>query len=182
MTQLDSEQMMMDEKRFVDDLIRASIFDIVKAEEISKFIEYDICTVYDNGMTFLPHHCNNTCLVNNPDRKFSCQKLDNVRVSNDNEKHQFMPLTNDYLVTCLKILQRIRLTEEIYIDADLNVLSFKFSIPFFHPYLHVPPTDPTNDASISPVEGCIFQYSNQCIIFKYSQAEVVVPNMYASIL
>ena len=52
--------MLMDEKRFIDDLIRSSIFDIGKNEEISKFIEdgvftseYDINKVYDNGMSFL---------------------------------------------------------------------------------------------------------------------------------
>ena len=32
MTQLDFELMTMDEKRFVDDLIRASIFDMAKNE------------------------------------------------------------------------------------------------------------------------------------------------------
>ena len=36
MIQLYFEKMKMDEKRFIDDLIQASIFDIVKTEEIIK--------------------------------------------------------------------------------------------------------------------------------------------------
>ena len=58
-TQLEFEQTLLDEKRFIDDLIRASIFDIGKNEEISKFLEdgvfaseYEINKVYDNGMSF----------------------------------------------------------------------------------------------------------------------------------
>ena len=61
MIQLDFEQITMDEKRFVDDLIQAIFFDIVNTEEIRNFIEYgmfpseyDIYTVYDNEMDF-PH-------------------------------------------------------------------------------------------------------------------------------
>ena len=59
MIQLEFEQTLMNEKRFIDDLIRASIFDIGKTEEISKFLEdgvfaleYEINKVYDNGMSF----------------------------------------------------------------------------------------------------------------------------------
>ena len=66
--------------------------------------KYDIYTVYDNVMTYLPRRCNDACLVNNPDGKLRCRKLDNVRVSNDNIEHQFMTLPNYYLVTCLKII------------------------------------------------------------------------------
>ena len=66
--------------------------------------KYDIYTLYDNVMAYLPRRCNDACLVNNPGGKLICRKLDNVRVSNDNTKHQFMTLPNDYLVTCLKII------------------------------------------------------------------------------
>ena len=51
--------MAMNAKRFGDALFRASIFDNIKTEEISKFIEngvftseYNIYMVYDNGMKF----------------------------------------------------------------------------------------------------------------------------------
>ena len=86
---------------------------------------------------------------------YLCDKK-NVRVRNDNTKHQFMPLLNDYLDTCIKILQSIGLTEKLHIDADGNVLEFKSSIAFSHSYQHVPPTKTTNDINISPVRGYIF--------------------------
>ena len=93
-------------------------------------------------MEFLPRHCNDACLVKNTDGKFRCQKLYNFRVINNNKKHQFMPLPNDYSDTCIKILQYVGLTRKLHIDADGNVLSFKESNPSFHIYWHVPPKNP----------------------------------------
>ena len=75
-----------------------------------------------------------------------------MRVINNNTKQQFMPLTNDYLVICIKILHHNGLTKKFCINVDGNILEFKSFIPFFHPYPHVSPTDQTNDISISPVE------------------------------
>ena len=80
--------------------------------------EYDIYTIYDSGMVFLPHHYNDPCLVRNPGRTFMFQKLENIRVINDYIKHQFMPLPNYYSVACLKILQFVGLTEKLHIDDD----------------------------------------------------------------
>ena len=64
--------MNMDEKRFIDELTRASIFYISKTEEISKFTEdgmytseHDIYIVYDNGMVFLTNRSNYACLFKN---------------------------------------------------------------------------------------------------------------------
>ena len=116
MIQLYFEQTTMYEKRFADDLIQYSIFDIVKTEETSKIIndsvfksEYDFCMIYENEMIFLLHIYNEKCLIQNPVGTFRCQKIDNGIVSNDNKKHQFLPLPNDYLVTCIKIIQCIGL-------------------------------------------------------------------------
>ena len=120
----------------------------------------------------MTHHCNVTFLVNNPDGKFICQKLDNAIVSNNNTNHKFMPIQNDYSVTCLKIRQHIGLTKKLHIDADGNVLEFKISIPLFHPYRHVPPTNPTNDINISPDEGYNFD------VFKSMQNVQVITLTY----
>ena len=67
-----------------------------------------------------------------------------------------MPLPNEYSIQCLRILERVGLTEELHIDDDGNVLEFRSSLPFFHPQRHIPPTNPTNDMNISPVEGYTF--------------------------
>ena len=74
--------------------------------------------MYDNVIIFLPHIFNHACLIKNTYGGFRCQKLDNVIVSNENKKLQFMPLPNDYSFTCLKILQHVGLTEKLHIDAD----------------------------------------------------------------
>ena len=114
MIALDWDSMTDDEKHFVDDLIRASICDIVKDYEIPRFVnegvfdcDDDIYDVYENGVRFLPHKCNDACLVKKADGTFRCRKVDNLRSSPDNTKHQFVPLPNDYTVPCLKILQRL---------------------------------------------------------------------------
>ena len=57
-------------RKFVNELIRASIFDIVRPNEIGRSIKEDISihidgviTVYENVMKFLPHIYNDACLV-----------------------------------------------------------------------------------------------------------------------
>jgi hypothetical protein len=117
-------------------LIRASVFDIVKPEEVDRFIDegvfdsaYDIFTVYENAETFLPHPCNDTCLVKRPNGTFCCRKIDNVKASSDNTKHQFLPLPNDYSLLCLRILESIGLTEALIIDNDGNVKKFMSLLP-----------------------------------------------------
>lgn len=163
MIQLKMERMTVEEKNFVDDIIRAGIFDLVRSNEIQKFIDdgifedtSDIFEVYDNAASFLPHRCNDSCLVKKADGEFRCRKIDNVRASNDNTSHQYMDLPNNYSVPCLKILERIGLTDELEIDSDGNVTNFRSWLSFFHPLRHVPPTNPTNDMNISPVDGYTF--------------------------
>eukprot|EP00957_Ditylum_brightwellii_P126839 9668728-Ditylum_brightwellii.AAC.1 len=63
-----------DNRIFVNDLIRTSIFDIAKPEEIDRLMEdgifthrEDVTNVYENAKKFLPHVCNDACLVKKPD-------------------------------------------------------------------------------------------------------------------
>ena len=70
MVALNWASMTQEEEDFVNNLIRASIFDIVKTEEVQRFVqegifdnEYDIFTLYENAELFLPHRCNDSCLV-----------------------------------------------------------------------------------------------------------------------
>ena len=99
-------------------------------------------------MKCLPHSCNNSCLVKNPDGNLRCKKLYNIRVSKYNTRNHIIPLPNEYLVECLQIIQCIDLTDKLDIDYDKNVLGFKSSLPFLHPYRYVLPTNPTNDINI----------------------------------
>ena len=112
--------------------------------------------VYKNAASFLPHRCNDSCLVKRADGQLRCRKIDNVRASSDNTSHQYMNLPNNYSVPCLKILERIGLTDELEIDSDGNVKNFKSWLSFFHPLRHAPPTNPTNDMNISPEDRYTF--------------------------
>ena len=157
------EAMTEKEREFVNDLIRASIFDIVRPDEVDRFMKegvftyrHDIFKVWENTGKFLPHICNDGCLVKNADGTFRCRKIDNLKASPDNTKHMFLDLPNDYSVACLRILEAIGMTKELEIDDDGNVLKFVSTLPFFHPKRYVPPTNPTDDRNISPVEGYIF--------------------------
>ena len=72
---------------FVDDIIRAGIFDLVRSNEIQKFINdgifedaSDVFEIYNNATSFLPHRCNDSCLVKKADGQLNCRKIDNVSV------------------------------------------------------------------------------------------------------
>ena len=69
-------------------------------------------------MKFSPHHCKESCILNSTYGALRCQKLDNMRVSKENTRRQFISLTNNYLVGCLQILQRIGFTDKLDIDDD----------------------------------------------------------------
>ena len=134
------------EKEFVNNLIRASIFDIVKSDEVPRMIEEGIFThpdyvysVYENAEKFLPHRCNDSCLVRRPDGTFRCRKIDNVKASPDNTKHMFETLSNDYSVPCLRILEEIGLLSKLTIDDNGTILEFESPIAFFHPVRHFHP-------------------------------------------
>ena len=100
MVKIDFEQIIEDEKLYVDYLIRARFFDILITEEVDRFkedgvfnSENDIHIVHENNIKYLPHCCNNSCLVKNPDGTLKCQKLNYIRVSKENTRHQYIPLS-----------------------------------------------------------------------------------------
>ena len=60
----------IEQRIFVEDLIRASLFDIVCSDEIEKFVEdgifykkKNVHDVFDDANAFLTHHCNSRCLM-----------------------------------------------------------------------------------------------------------------------
>ena len=148
---------------FVMDLIRASILDIVRSDEIESLINDGIfrCVEDHKAMvrdaeSFLPHRCNSRCQAAVSPGVFRCRKLNNLKVTTDNTKHVFKPLPNDYSAACIDRLIQIGLVEPLSINEEGYQRPFKSSIPFFHPARHIPPTNPTNDMNISPVEGYTF--------------------------
>ena len=57
-------------------------------------------TMYD-AAKFLGHVCNSRCLVKTPTGEFRCQKVNYLKVSEDNTKHTYMEFNNEISKDCL---------------------------------------------------------------------------------
>ena len=148
---------------FVNDLICASVLDIVRPDKVDRLIEeiiftylYDVCTVYNNAMKILPHRCNDSCLVIKYYSTFQCKNNYNLKSIPDNTKHVYIPIPSAYSVPCLKNLETICLNKSLEIDNNGNVIKFESNIPFSHPKHHAPLENPRNDMNISQMEGSLF--------------------------
>ena len=104
MIRLNWDVMLADERKFVDNIIRASVCDIIRADEIEKYIDHglmkshhDVFEVMEDATMFLSHKCSDRCLVKTLDGNLRCRKLDNLKVSKDNTRHEFMSLRNFFL-------------------------------------------------------------------------------------
>ena len=87
---------------------------------------------------------------------FKCRKPNNLELSPDNTKHVFKSLPNDYSLECLDRLVKIGLIEPIEVTNDGYEVPFKSCNEYFHPKRHIPPTNPTGDINMSPVDGYLF--------------------------
>ena len=112
--------------------------------------------------TFLGHKCDCRCRVRISDGGLGCMKANNLKKRDDNTKHAFTSLPNEYPITSLKILERVGLIEKLDKEEDGNVKDLKSSPDFSHPVRHIQPTNTTDDMNISPVEVCTFLSVNQC--------------------
>ena len=156
-----------DDLEYINDLVRAQIFDIVRHEEAQELIDHGIFKKYEDKFETeeiaeicLCHKCNQRCLVRikpgNTPECFKCKKLNNVKISPDNTKHCFIPLPVNLSTECKEILARVGLMEPTTILENGYESPPVFHHPIFKPTRHVPPTNPTNDKNISPVIGYTF--------------------------
>ena len=124
----------------MNDLIRASVVDIVRVDEVDNMIEHglmdsihDLDDIVEDGKKILGHHCSPRCLVMTAPGVFHCRKLNNLKISPDNTKHVFKPLPNDYSSECLERLVKIGIIEPIQVTKDGYEAPFKSSNEYFHP-------------------------------------------------
>ena len=108
-TKLDENQ-----KKFINDLCRCSLLDIVCPGEVQNLINDgtfksvdDWKDMINDAKSFLGHVCNSRCLMKMADGSFKCRKLNNLKVSKDNTKHTFMSFNNDLPQNCIDRLVRI---------------------------------------------------------------------------
>jgi len=144
------------EQEFVQELIRGSVVEIVRSNEVDKFIKEglidhpdDVSIILHEGKMFLRHRCNDRCLVMNLDGSLRCRKMNNLHISKDNTRDTFIELPNKYTDACIDRLVKCGL-------ATRTFNGFKSDFSFFHPTRHVPATVATDDHNISPVDSRCF--------------------------
>ena len=77
-------------------------------------------------------------------------------MSDDNTKHTLKALTNYLSQLCIERLIRIGTVEPLCVNSECFEAPFVSKLSYFHPKRHKPPTNPSNDMNISPVEGYTF--------------------------
>ena len=163
MLKLNWDKLSSEEKKFINDMIRASVIDVVRVDEVNHLIEHglmksvvDLEEIVEDASKILGHHCSPRCLMMVSPGVFRCRKLNNLNVTSDNTKHVFKPLPNDYSLECLERLVKIGLVEPIEVNENGYEAPFKSCHEYFHPKRHIPPTNPTGDINMSPVDGYFF--------------------------
>ena len=108
------DQMSPEERKFVDDLCRCSIFDVVRFNDIDDLINdgtfadvEDYFSMVKDTNDFLGHNYNSRCLVKTTEGKFRCRKLNYLEVSKDNTKHTYKEFNNAIPKDCLNKLVQI---------------------------------------------------------------------------
>ena len=155
------DELTSEEKEFMQDIIRASKNEIVRAEEIQKLIEEGIFKSYDDWIEmqglaekFLPHVCNERCQMrvgsSGGANDTKCRKININKISSDITRNTFMDLPRNWSSDCVDRLVKIGLAE-IVSEEEI-----KYNHDFFTPKRHIPPTMSTHDMNMSPVEGKTF--------------------------
>ena len=163
------EELSDGEKIFVNDLVRASYLDIVKIDEIPRYIEEglfkeasDAKEITNLGREILGHHyCSPKCLVRIGEDKYVCRKPNYLKMNPapNNTREVYKELPNDMSLETLRLLEKVGVIDKIEIDEVQDYMKpFISRIPYFHPRRHIPPVNWTHDMNISPVEGYTFSY------------------------
>lgn len=144
--------------------------DIVHIDELQHLIDEGILKSYDDlvqmqddASKYLSHKCNQRCLVrvsphDGPDA-FCCCKPNNVKISPENMKHCIKQFPINLTQECIQPLIQTGLAECTSMNKTVSEQKIVLHHPFFTPSRHIPPTNPTNDLNISPVDGYHFAAS-----------------------
>ena len=103
----------MSQPEFVNGLIRASLFDIVRVDEIQRLIDEglfknsnDVKKIFDIGRSVLNHHFTPRCLVMVDEDKYVCRKPNYLTMNpppgNTRSTYQILP--NDMSIETLRRL------------------------------------------------------------------------------
>jgi hypothetical protein len=153
---------------FVNNLVRASVLDVVRPHEVSKLIEEgvfkcidDYTDMQNDAKSMLSHVCGSRCVRITNDGKFVCRKLNNLlEACNDpnltNTRDSFKDLPNNFSDATIEVLVKCGLAVQPEENEHGFKNNFKSNLDFFHPKRHIPATNPCGDTNMSPVEGYTF--------------------------
>ena len=155
------------QKEKVMDLIRASVIDIVRSDEVEGLVESGILNEYSDvyelqelANSILSHKFGRRCVkltgAGDGPENFQCRKPNNLKISPDNTKHCYIPIAVKPSPECINKLVGIGMADPICYNENGYPSEFKSSHLFFHPTRHIPPTNPNDYHNISPVEGKTF--------------------------
>ena len=107
--------------KYFEDLERASICYIIRADEIDTFVyeemifrKEDIHDVINNAHSFLSHFCNNRCLIHGPSGKLRCRMPDYFGMTQNNTQQRFVYIPNNISYQCCGRLENfLKLAIEI---------------------------------------------------------------------
>ena len=163
MLEVDWKKLSDEEKKFIHDLCRCSILDIVRPDEVGDLIADGTFENIDewkdmitDATKFLGHVCNSRCLRKTADGTMKCRKLNYLDVTKDNTKHTYLRFADDLPDDTLKRLVQIGMIEEVTVKMNGFRYPFKSKLAFLHPQRHIPPTNPSDDINMSPCEGYTF--------------------------
>ena len=95
--------------KYFEDLERASICYIIRADEIDTFVyeemifrKEDIHDVINYAHSFISHICNNICLICGPSGKLKCRMPDYFGMTLYNIKQIFVDLPKQYFRSMLR--------------------------------------------------------------------------------
>ena len=173
---IDKRTMNGNTEKYIQDLIRTSIFDIIKSDkDIDRLLENGILKSVDEiveitarANEILRHHCNERCKmrvnVGKGDRDFRCRKMHSVKDCPDPTKHNYVPVKHKYQKATLDILKEVGIFIPIENISDFDVLQDEstkiykgmFTHPYFNPKRHIAPCNFNATCNISPVISDFF--------------------------
>ena len=159
---VDWDQLDDNQRHFVKNLGRASVFDTVRSNEIPDYIRRkiisnpdDVHSKVNDAVTFLSHHCSNRCKVPSPiTKELKCRFPKYLHMTTDNTRPMFMEMPINITQQCWECLSDLGLSNSIF-DEHGKENKFKCSLEFFHPKRWIPAVVP-GECLISPFESETF--------------------------
>ena len=161
-------------EKYIQDLIRTSVFDIVKTnEDIERLLENGLLHIvpdevhetHQRANVILRHICDERCKVRigegDDPSNFRCRKMNSVWDSPDTTCHNYLPFKHTFKLSTLEVLEKIGLYIPPGDTNDVNQIG-TFNHAFFNPSRHIPPCNINSDCKMSPVIPDFLLHLNQC--------------------